>query len=97
MKTKVVYTSALKYAKRIRIVWDEYEDGSLYIGLYTMSGDHYTDITTNLNTGTKKHYAYVKSGSEAENFVKEHGLGSFCGVVTGNGFNTYHMYEMKGV
>ena len=97
MKTKVVRTSALKYAKRIRIIWDEYEDGSLYIGLYTMGGEPYCDITTNLfGMGLKKPYADIEIGSEAEAFVKEQGLGSPCKVFTGSGFKTYCMYEMKG-
>ena len=96
METKVVRTSALKYAKRIRIVWDEYEDGSLYIGLYTMGGEPYMDITTNLGDELDKPFAYVEADSQAEAFVKEQGLGTFCGDEEESGFNTYRLYEMKG-
>ena len=91
---KTVYTSALKYAKRIRIVKGEYEDGSLYIGLYTMSGEPYCDITTNV-FNMPKPWGTVLANSEAEAFVKEQNLGWFAYLVYGNCFNTYHTYDFK--
>lgn len=92
MKTKTVYTNALKYAKRIIIVWDEYTDGSLYIGLYTMKGEPYADITTNLGE-TECPFAYVEANTDAEAFVREQKLGEYCKITTGNAFKTYHMYK----
>lgn len=92
---KTVRTSVLKYAKRIRILTDEYEDGSLYIGLYTMSGEPYMDITTNMGYPAEKPYGYILQDSEAENFVREQNLGENMHIIEGNAFNTYRMYKFN--
>lgn len=94
MKQKVVYTSALRYAKRVRILWDAYTDGSLYIGIYTMSGEPYADITTNLG-GCDYPYGYIEKDSEAEAFVKEQKLGEVFPLVTGHGMKEYHFCKFN--
>ena len=92
---KTVRTSVLKYAKRIRILTDEYEDGNLHIGLYTMSGEPYMDITTNMGYPTEKPYGFVLQDSEAEAFVREQKLGENTHNIHGTTFNTYRMYRFN--
>lgn len=95
MKTKTVRTSALLYAKRIRILADEYEDGNLYIGLYTMSGEPYTDITTHLGVSLKHPLGYVEANSEAERFIHEQKLGIDLNRSIQSGFNKYNLYKFE--
>ena len=95
MKLKTVYTNVLKYAKRIRIISDEYEDENLYIGLYTMSGEPYTDITTNLGISLNHPLGYVEANSEAERFVKEQKLGTDLNRSIQSGFNKYNLYKFE--
>lgn len=93
MKIKTVRSSSLKYAKRIKILIDEYEDGNLYIGLFTMSGESYTDITTHLGISLNHPLGYVEANSEAERFVKEQKLGIDLNRSIKSGFNTYNLYR----
>ena len=92
MKMKTVRTARLKYAKRVRIITSEYEDGSLYVGILTMSGEDYCDITTNL-MGGHNNAAYVQCGSETEAFLCEQGIATPCGLTIQSGFNTYRLYD----
>jgi len=94
MKMKTVRTTRLKYAKRVRILTAEYTDGSLYVGILTMSGEDYCDITTNLsskNLGTD--HAYVQCNSEAEAFILEQMIALPTTAVRLSGFNTYRLYD----
>lgn len=96
MKMKVVKTNALKYAKRIRIFYGEYEtNDNLYIGLYTMGGEDYCDITTNLGIALKKGLGYVEAHSEAEAFIEEQGIGRNENRPLQSGFNTYNLYRFN--
>ena len=92
MNIRTVDTKALKYAERVQIVFDEYESGSLYIGLYTMDGELYTDITTNL-AGSTREFAFVETGSEAERFISEQGFAEKTDLVKRSGFNGYRLYH----
>ena len=92
MKMKTVRTSALKYAKRVRILTSEYADGSLYVGILTMSGEDYCDITTNLMAG-HSNTACVQCGSEAEAFLCEQEIATPCAITIQSGFNTYRLYD----
>jgi hypothetical protein len=95
MKMKTIRTSKLKYAKRVRIMTAEYADGSLYVGILTMSGEDYCDITTNLsskNLSTGDH-AYVQCDSEAEAFILEQMIALPTMAVRQSGFNTYRLYD----
>lgn len=95
MKMKTVRTTKLEYAKRVRILTSEYEDGSLYVGILTMSGEDYCDITANLsskNLSTTDH-AYVQCGSEAEAFILEQMIALPTMAVRQSGFNTYRLYD----
>lgn len=93
MKMKTVRTTRLKYAKRVRILTAEYTDGSLYVGILTMSGEDYCDITTNLMAGGHSNAAYVQCGSEAEAFLCEQEIATPCGLTLQSGFNTYRLYD----
>lgn len=92
MKMKTVRTTRLKHAKRVRIMTSEYEDGSLYVGILTMSGEDYCDITTNLMTSSGN-LAYVKCRSEAEAFLCEQEIATPTGLMLVSGFNTYRLYD----
>ena len=92
MKMKTVRTSALKYAKRVRILTSEYADESLYVGILTMSGEDYCDITTNLMAG-HSNTACVQCGSEAEAFLCEQEIATPCALTIQSGFNTYRLYD----
>lgn len=96
MKAKTVYTARLNYAKRIRILVGEYEDGSLYIGLYTMQWEDYCDITTHLLEGNGVNTtAYVECGSEAEAFLAEQDIATPTMLTLQSGFNTYRLYDFS--
>lgn len=95
MKMKTVRTARLKYAKRVRILTSEYTDGSLYVGLLTMSGEDYCDITTNLMAGKHNNSAYVQCGSVAEAFLCEQEIAIPCGLTLQSGFNTYRLYDFS--
>lgn len=95
MKMKTVRTSALKYAKRVRIMTAEFTDESLYVGILTMSGEDYCDITTNLMAGRPNNAAYVQCGSEAEAFLCEQEIATPCGLTIQSGFNTYRLYDFS--
>lgn len=94
MKMKTVRTSALKYAKRVRILASEYEDGSLYVGILTMSGEDYCDITTHI-IGRHNNLAYVECGSEAEFFLCEQEIATPTMVIIRSGFNDYRLYDFS--
>ena len=93
MKMKTVYTTSLMYAKRVRILTCEYEDGSLYVGIFTISGEDYCDITTNLMAEGHSNTAYVQCGSEAETFLCEQGIATPTMLTLQQGFNTYRLYD----
>lgn len=95
MKMKTVRTTRLKYAKRVRILTSEYADGSLYVGILTMSGEDYCDITTNLVGFYFPHQAYVECGSEAEAFLCEQEIATPCALTLQSGFNTYRLYDFS--
>lgn len=96
MRTKTVCTARLNYAKRIRILAGEYEDGSLYVGLYTMQWEDYCDITTHLLCGNGVNTtAYVECGSEAEAFLCEQGIATPTMLTLQQGFNTYRLYDFS--
>ena len=95
-KVKTVKTNVLKYAKRIRIYYGEYETNSnLYIGLYTMNWECYCDITVNLGLELNKGLGYVKADSEAEAFINEQGIGENLNKPIQSGFNTYNLYRFN--
>lgn len=94
--SKVVYTKALKYAKRIRMVYGEYvTDSNLWIGLYTMSGEYYSDITKNFGIELESGLGYVEAHSEAEAFIIEQGIGTNENRPIQSGFNTYNLYRFN--
>lgn len=95
MEQQTVYTSVLPYAKRVRICFDQYEDGNLYIGLYTMGWELYSDLTTNLGIELKNNLAYVEANSTAEKFIKEQKLGINLHRPIECGFNTYKLYKFE--
>ena len=94
-ETKEVKTSTLKYAKRIRIGYEKYENGNLYVGLYTMKWEQYSDITTNLGIELSVPLGYVEANSEAERFIKEQNLGVNLNRSIKSGFNTYNLYKFN--
>ena len=94
MKMKTVRTSALKYAKRVRILASEYEDGSLYVGILTMSGEDYCDITTHLQS-LPVPFGFVECNSDAERFIFEQKLANDAQQVIKSGFKTYRMYRFN--
>lgn len=94
MKTKTVYTSALKYAKRVRILVCKYVDETMYVGLTTMSGEDYCDITTHIEP-LEGSLGYIKSHSEAERFAIEQGLVGEPLSCTVSGFDVYNLYKFN--
>ena len=66
-----VKTKALNYIKTVFVVPYEYENGSLYIGLYdTVEQELYTDLSTYILPVLHGQF-YVEKGSEQQRFVEE--------------------------
>lgn len=97
MKSKTVKTSALNYIKKAMIIPFQYENGSLYIGLYdTREHELYTDLSTYIMPVLPGEI-YVKTGEEEERFVKEQkDLFTDLERTVKQGFNTYHLYKYNG-
>lgn len=94
MKIKTVKTSVLEYADKIKILIDEYENGNLYIGLFTTDGEEYCDITTFIHS-LPFPFGYVEIDSEAERFVVEQGIGTSRQIVHGTTWKQYRLYEFN--
>ena len=95
MKNIKVKTSALEYIKNVFIVPGQYENGSLYIGLYDRTGELYTDLSTYIMPVLPGQF-YVEKGSEQEQFVKEQAsLFSCLETTIKSGFSQYVLYSFN--
>ena len=91
-----VKTNALDYTNDVLIVPDHYENGALYLALYTIDNELYTDISTYIMPVLPCQF-FVETGSESERFCKEQvGLFFDMDCKVKQGFNTYSLYYYNG-
>lgn len=72
-------------------------NGCMYIGLVTWEDgfpEPYGCVTVNLNEKAPDYCGYVDTNNmpELENFIKEHELGTFTGLIKQSGFCKYPLY-----
>jgi hypothetical protein len=73
------------------------DNNRLYIGLVQVDGEfseHFADLTVNINAKCPDYCGYVDTNKcpELEEFILEHNLGEFTGIVGSSGFCAYPLY-----
>lgn len=94
MTTITIIPGALEYIKTVTIIPGEYNNGSLYIGLYdTETQELYSDLSTYIMPVLPNEF-YVETGTERERFAREQKtLFHDTGMTVKQGFNTYTLFR----
>ena len=70
------------------------DNNRMYIGLVEPDGEHFADLTVNINAPCPDYCGYVDTNNcpELEGFIEKHGLGELTGLMGGSGFCSYPLY-----
>lgn len=88
------FTGKVKLELEINSYLDNHR---MYIGLIEADGEYlepFANLTVNINAPCPDYCGYVDTNNcpELEDFIVEHGLGEFTGMIGSSGFCSYPLY-----
>lgn len=94
LKMNSRFTGSVKLELEINAYLDNHR---MYIGLIETDGEYpepFADLTVNINAPCPDYCGYVDTNNcpELEDFIAEHGLGEFTGMMGSSGFCSYPLY-----